>query len=137
MPGSVQHTSATRAEAIRLRDAGFTVRQVAEILARRGTKVTPSTIAYWSSPTALAQRRRYDREQKAIKNARRAEFRWPGRPRTEAWLLGRMRVLDQAGLSAAAVAKVMSVDHDVALTEDQVRYALQTGSDAALRRAAA
>jgi hypothetical protein len=118
------HDSATRREAIRLRESGWTLRGIVQVLASRGIHVHESTVLYWTSETASERRRQHDRERMAQLNAARATFRWPGRPKTEAWLLGRMRVLERAGLSMTAIAKVVSIDHGLELSEHQVRYAL-------------
>jgi hypothetical protein len=131
------HDSATRREAVRLRESGWTLRGIVAVLARRGIQVHESTILYWTSEAAAEQRRRHDQQRKAQVNAARATYRWPGRPRTEAWLLGRMRVLERAGLSMAAIAKVVSADHGLDLSEHQVRYALNINRLPALERTAA
>jgi hypothetical protein len=131
------HDSATRREAIRLRESGWTLRGIVQVLARRGIQVHESTVLYWTSEVASERRRQHDRERMAQVNAARATFQWPGRPKTEAWLLGRMRVLERAGLSMAAIAKVVSIDHGLGLSEHQVRYALEMNRLPALARAAA
>lgn len=131
------HDSATRREAVRLRESGWTLSGIVQVLARRGIHVHESTILYWTSEAASERRRQHDRDRMARINAARASFRWPGRPKTEVWLLARMRVLERAGLSMAAIAKVVSIDHGLELTEHQVRYALSIDRLPALERATA
>jgi hypothetical protein len=121
------HDAATRREAMHLREAGWTLRDIVAVFRRRGVSVHESTVLYWTSEEASERRRAHDRRRMAAVNAQRASFRWPGRPRTEAWLLGRMRVLEGAGLSAAAIAKVVSIDHGIVVSAHQVRYALRSG----------
>jgi hypothetical protein len=135
--GGRGHDAATRREAIGLRESGWTLRAIVQVLARRGIHVHESTILYWTSETASERRRQHDRERMAQVNAARASFRWPGRPKTEAWLLGRMRVLERAGLSMAAIAKVVSIDHGLELSEHQVRYALSINRLPSMTRRAA
>lgn len=121
------HDAATRREAMHLREAGWTLRDIVAVFRRRGISVHESTVLYWTSEEASERRRIHDRRRMAVVNARRASFRWPGRPRTEAWLVGRMRVLERAGLSAAGIAKVVWVDHGIVVSAHQVRYALRCG----------
>lgn len=120
-----------------MREAGWTLRGIVQVFARRGIKVHESTVLYWTSEAAAERKRRHDQQRKAQVNAARATYRWPGRARTEAWLLGRMRVLEGAGLSMAAIAKIVSIDHGLELSEHQVRYALSINRLPALERAAA
>lgn len=130
---AVRHTARTRARAIQLHEGGWSLQAIRRVLAAEGVRVHTSTIWRWVGGEKADQARVRDAARKSRRNASTATFRWPGPPKTPAWLLGRMRVLRGAGVPCASIARVVSSDHGLTLTEAQVRYALQAGHVPALK----
>lgn len=119
------HTAKVAAEAVRLREAGWTIPQIRDVLAARGIDPPPcrTTIMRWTTP-GFAERRQ------AKATVRKRELYEPSyRPagrKSAVWRAGRMRALFEAGLSPNAVAKVMTFDFpEHPVSGHQVRYALQ------------
>lgn len=131
------YSVAVQDRARELHEARWPLRTITEILAREFAMDKPpraNTVNEWVNPKLLKQRRAEDRVRH--RHHRQADFSYPGR-RSPEWKVGRMRALDAAGLSCAAIAKVMAVDFpdDPSLTDHQVRYALAR-STATSRRTA-
>ncbi len=121
---AVRHSVVVMRRARELRDAGWAIPRIREILAKEHA-VRPSndTIARWLDPAVAERRAQAARE----KRAEVATFGWSGWHPSPSWKLGRMRALRAAGVSYAAIAKVMLVDFGDELTEEEVRYAVKRG----------
>jgi hypothetical protein len=124
-----RHSSATVAEAQRLHAAGWSVYGIAKLLRRRGTSVDETTIAEWVDPALAERRRREQALRYRIRNARKTGGRLgAGPPRSPEFRLERIRSLDKAGVSAEAIAKVMTFDFpNEPITGHMVRHALRAG----------
>ena len=121
-PGSMpqrgrRHTVAAVTRARQLASAEcWSLREIAEILTSEGYTESPphaATIRIWTKPDVA----RRNAEQKQAFNQKASE-----QARLE-----RMQRYRNAGVSYAAIARVLNVDFGAGLTEDQVRYALVTG----------
>jgi hypothetical protein len=136
---NVRHTAARMTRARELRDAGWTCREIQQLLLREdGVLVHQRTIQLWSSDEALETHRRHARDHKARRNAARSGGRLTigQRARRPEFVFARTKALSEIGLSPAAIAKVVAFDLNVRLTEAQVRYALTQGRIPALERMA-
>jgi len=124
---TLQHSSAMVGRARELRDAGWQVRRIRDLLAREFDGHAPSvnTVWCWVEPDAAlrqaAAKRRLDRRDRAAT----ASFSFPGR-RSPVWKLGRMHALRAAGLSCVKIAAVMALDFGDDLDPREVRRALET-----------
>ncbi|PTL55784.1 hypothetical protein [Paraconexibacter algicola] len=134
---TVRHTSRTRARAVELRNAGWSLRQVRELLAAEGYHPAPTvpTLSRWTNPAREEEHRRANR---ARARGDATTYAWPG-VRSAEWRLGRMRALDAAGVSDRDIARVMTLDFPHSpITVDQVKHALRSDTPTLpLRRAAA
>lgn len=118
-----RHTIATKQQAIRYKEAGWTDEWIADQLG-----VAKTTVGNWVKP----HREQANRETQARVHVQRATIRG-AKPmghylaRAE-YKLARMRALhEQAGMTCGAIARVMRFDFGDPLTDDQVRYALAVG----------
>lgn len=126
----VRHRASTKARALVHAEIGSGPREIQRLLAGEGVDPVPSvnTIWTWCNPKKASLQAQRDLAVARRWRLGHASFAWPG-VRGPEWKLARMRVLDGAGVSAAAIARVMAVDFpkDNRLTEAQVRRALHTG----------
>lgn len=107
---AVRHLASTKARVIELYDAGWRQADIERLLAGEGTPVpSRNTMWVWTHPEKARRQQQRDLAVTRRWRLARASFGWPG-VRGPEWLLGRMSVLDDAGLSANAIAKVMHVD---------------------------
>jgi len=126
---AVRYTTRTRLRAAELRNLGWTYSKVRAILAEEGVTSLPSdnAIRRWADPEALKSRRRADKAYRRQRRVERSNFR-AGGVRTPEWIVGRVRSLGDAGLSASAIARVICHDFPKqALTRDQVVGILDGG----------
>lgn len=119
----VRHTIATKNQALRYKEAGWTDEWIAEQLG-----VGKTTVGNWVKP----HRARKNQEAVERSHARRATTRgarplghFLARPEFK---LARMRALrDEAGVTYTGIAKVMWFDFGDPLTQSQVRHAIASG----------
>lgn len=117
--------AALMADAKRMYAAGWKPYTIWQLYRRRGHAVSANTVKEWCRPELAAKRREAQRRRKNAKAAELTDGRMPTAWLSPEWRLARMRALDRAGLSARAIARVMSFDFpDSPLTEHQVRNAL-------------
>jgi hypothetical protein len=134
----VRHTAVRMNRARELREAGWTYREIQQLLLREeGVLVHRRTIQLWCSPEARETHQRHSRDQKARERATRNGGRLTigQRTRRPEFVLARAQALSGLGLSVPAIAKVVEFDLNVKLSEAQVRYALQTNRLPALEAA--
>lgn len=124
----VQHPAKVMVRAQELRAADYGITAVQRILAGEGHHVSYNTVRCWTEPEFRT--RMLDQKNRAAraKRAAASSFQRLGQVGPE-WLLARMRVLSGAGVSAAAIARVMAIDFpDLPnLTPRQVWDALNEG----------
>lgn len=121
---AVRHSVVVMRRARELREAGWAIPRIRDILEKEhAVRPSKDTITRWLDPAVAERRAQAARE----KRAESATFGWSGWHPSPSWKLGRMRALRDAGVSYAAVAKVMSVDFGDELTEEEVRAALKLG----------
>lgn len=127
---AVRHTTAAVALATQLAAAGWRPSEIPAILSRElGIKPPArSTVHYWLNDGYAEKRRRSGRARKRKHVAAHASGSMRSNHRTPEFRLTRMRALRTAGLSHAAIAKVMTLDFpDAPLTRHQVAGALDDG----------
>lgn len=110
--------------------------EITRYLNDRGVKVHRITVSRWVDDHAAAAKRAEDDR----RVARRSMTRSGRLGRTDArpeFKLRRIRALDAAGLTATAIAKVMTVDFGDELSAQQVREALRLGRYPFMRMAEA
>lgn len=122
-----QHSIQCRARAREHMEAGWTLQEVRRLLTKEGFDPVPTapTLSRWRTDRREEKHRRANRER-----ARRtvpATYRYPG-VRSPEWLYGRMRSLHAAGLRSKPIAVVLTHDHGVTITENQIRHALKQDS---------
>lgn len=103
----------TRAEAVRfcqLNHGLLSPRVMVEHLTARGYPVGMTTVRGWADPEYGDQHRANNAERKRRQR-----------------LMGRMRELREAGVTYSCIARVMTLDFGIRVTEEQVRYALRVG----------
>lgn len=129
-PRQRRYDSGAVARTVELRAAGWDLGEIQDRLElERGVRPSRETLAIWTNPTRAASKAA------SVKrvNRRRWNARITGRMPSTANLtsdfrLIRARALREAGLSANAVARVMTFDFPGSpVTEQQVRYACDVG----------
>jgi hypothetical protein len=121
----VRYTTTTRRRAIELREAGWSITRIARLLAREGHPVSENTVWCWVNEEAAERQRERKLHRNRQQRALTAEYRWPGARRSDEWLIGRIRHLRAAGLSATAIATLAKIDHDRDISVARVRELLR------------
>jgi hypothetical protein len=108
---------------------GWGVTDLQRYLERHGVEVSWWTVKKWIDPE-YAERERQRQRVKArhALRVKRATPIYRLRILDEPALMDRMRSLRAAELSVAAVAKVLNLDHDLGVTEHEIRNALESGA---------
>lgn len=111
-----------------LREAEWSYGAIARLLQREtGHEIASSTIRLWLDQAAGDRQRAWQRDF-SKRRASASTGRLGGHESaTPEFRHARMVALDTLGVSAGGIARVMNFDFRTALTEQQVRYALQTG----------
>lgn len=127
-----RHTVQTVTRARELHEAGWSVGRVVRLLKRElDIEVSEITVRRWVDPDFADQMRRWGRQHTRRQRHHTATFRFPG-VRTSAWKHARMRALrDDAGLSAAAISRLMTFDFGEPISERTVRRVLADDANGA------
>lgn len=105
----------------------WTLREIHEYITRRGVTASLTTVYSWADPEFAERRRRASRE-----HARRTYRKQHGVTRPDvadaAGLLIRIRALDEIGLTAPMIAKVIKLDHDVDASAHSIARTIADGA---------
>lgn len=123
--------SITRLEAMqiarRMRDTGWTCREIMAYLSKRGVEVKATeTILRWTDPK-YAEARRTAKRHRERDRLRRLNPAAQWRTVTDADKYHRLVKLREAGLSCADTARVLYLDFGDRLSRSQVEYAERSG----------
>lgn len=124
----VRHSSATIAEARELARGGWSAYAIAQILQRRGTRVSEGTVRTWVDPRHAERRRLAQRQRMNQSRARGLGAPWMHVDATPEYKAARLRALADAGVGPAHIARVLTLDFGAEVTENMVRNALASGS---------
>ena len=134
-PAGRGHDGRTRARAVELVAAGWSVYRTVRLMRAEGLYVTENTVKRWTDPDF--NRREIERVTRSARK-RRASGRQPAQCHTNDFKLERMRELRDRGLSYHAIGQVAAVWWGEELSDDQVTAWLGRGERRrAYRKAAA
>lgn len=120
----VTYPAAVMRRACELREAGWTLRQVAAMIAEEtGATPTDMTVLRWTNEKWDEREKARARERRAAQASVRASFALT----SPEFKLARMRAIHDRGVSCQAIAAVMALDFGDDLTAGQVRHALAVG----------